>query len=148
MAQVALARRAGVSLSLLSKIEVGDRTLTPAIAAAIARALRISLGALYGEAEVSPEQSTSLEDLRTAVRRYDIPDQAPVPDHGQLRIDLEKEVELVWPGPVSLMPLPHQQPNAERHAGTAHGTRGQRPASGSGSPAPCQDCGRKSPSPT
>jgi hypothetical protein len=77
---------------LLSKVEVGDRTLTPAIAAAIARALQISLGALYGEAEVSPEQSTLLEDLRTAVRRYDIPDQAPVPDHGQLCIDLEKAI--------------------------------------------------------
>jgi transcriptional regulator with XRE-family HTH domain len=75
--QVVLARRAGVLLSLLSKIEVGDRALTSAIAAAIARALQISLGALYGEAEVSPEQSTLLEDLRTAVRRYDIPDQAP-----------------------------------------------------------------------
>ncbi|MGH3869113.1 MAG: helix-turn-helix domain-containing protein [Pseudonocardiaceae bacterium] len=82
MTQVALARRAGVSLSLLSKIEVGDLTLTPAIAAAITRVLQISLGALHGEAEVSLEQSTLLEDLRTAVRRYDIPDQAPVPDLG------------------------------------------------------------------
>jgi transcriptional regulator with XRE-family HTH domain len=145
--QMALARRAGVPLSLLSKIEVGDRTLTPAIAAAIARALQISLGALYGQAEVSPEQSTLLEDLRTAVRRYDIADQAPVPDHGQLRIDLEKAIAW-WPGPVSLTPLPHQQPNAERHAGTAHGTHGHRPALDSGSPAPCQDCGHKSPSPT
>jgi len=75
--QVALARRAGISVSLLSKIEIGDRTLTPGIAAAIARILQISLGALYGEAEVSGEQSVLLEDLRTAVRRYDIPDQAP-----------------------------------------------------------------------
>ncbi|MGH3869884.1 MAG: helix-turn-helix domain-containing protein, partial [Pseudonocardiaceae bacterium] len=89
--QVALARRAGVWLSLLSKIEVGDRTLTPAIAAAIARALRISLGAFYGEAEVSLDQNVLLEDLRTAVRCYDIPDQAPVPDHGQLRIDWSGE---------------------------------------------------------
>jgi transcriptional regulator with XRE-family HTH domain len=39
--QVALARRAGISVSLLSKIEIGDRALTPGIAAAIARALRI-----------------------------------------------------------------------------------------------------------
>jgi transcriptional regulator with XRE-family HTH domain len=145
--QVALARRAGVPLSLLSKIEVGDRTLTPAIAAAIARALQISLGAQYEEAEVSPEQSTLLKDPRTAVHRYDIPDQAPVPDRGQLRIDLEKAVAW-WLGIVSLMLLPHQQRNAERHAGTAHGTHGHRPASDNGSPAPCQDCGHKSPSPT
>ncbi|MGH3777049.1 MAG: helix-turn-helix domain-containing protein [Pseudonocardiaceae bacterium] len=87
--QAALARRAGISVSLLSKIEIGDRTLTPGIAAAIARALQISLGALYGEAEVSVDQGMLLEDLRTAVRRYDIPDQAPVPDPAQLRLDLD-----------------------------------------------------------
>ncbi|MGH3868938.1 MAG: helix-turn-helix domain-containing protein [Pseudonocardiaceae bacterium] len=92
--QVALARRAKVSLSLLSKIEVGDRTLTPAVAAAIARALHISLDTLYGEAEVAPEQSTLLADLRTAVRRYDIPDQAPAPDPAQLRIDLDQAITL------------------------------------------------------
>ncbi|MGI9003081.1 MAG: helix-turn-helix domain-containing protein [Pseudonocardia sp.] len=39
LTQAALARRAGVSVSLLSKIEIGDRTLPPTIAAAIARAL-------------------------------------------------------------------------------------------------------------
>ncbi|HZD15452.1 MAG TPA: helix-turn-helix transcriptional regulator, partial [Pseudonocardiaceae bacterium] len=69
--QAALARRAGISASLLSKIEVGDRTLTPGIAAAIARGLQISLGGLYGEAEVSFDLGMLLENLRTAVRRYD-----------------------------------------------------------------------------
>ncbi|MGH3631340.1 MAG: helix-turn-helix domain-containing protein [Sciscionella sp.] len=92
--QAALARRAGISVSLLSKIEIGDRALTPAIAAAIARALRISLGALYGEAEVSQEQSVLLEDLRTAVRRYDIPEQTPVPDFTELRTDLDQAISL------------------------------------------------------
>ncbi|MGH3773659.1 MAG: helix-turn-helix domain-containing protein, partial [Pseudonocardiaceae bacterium] len=61
LTQVALAREAGVSVGVLSKIEVGDRTLAPAIAAAIARALQISLGALYGEVEVSEDQSMQLE---------------------------------------------------------------------------------------
>ena len=87
--QTALARRAKISVSLLSKIEIGDRTLTPGVAAAIARALQISLGALYGEAEVSEDQGVLLEDLRTAVRRYDLPDQAPVSDPSQLRVDLD-----------------------------------------------------------
>ncbi|MGH3807456.1 MAG: helix-turn-helix domain-containing protein [Pseudonocardiaceae bacterium] len=87
--QVALARRAGISVSLLSKIEIGDRALTPGIAATLARALQISLGALYGEAEVPGDQSVLLEDLRTAVRRYDIPAQTPVPDPAQLRSDLD-----------------------------------------------------------
>ena len=76
-------------MSLLSKIEIGDRTLTPGNAAAIARALQISLGALYGEAEISVDQGALVKDLRTAVRRYDIPDQAPMPDPAQLRIDLD-----------------------------------------------------------
>ncbi len=94
LTQVALARRAGVSLSLLSKIEVGDRALTPAIAASIARALQTTLGALYGEAEIAEDQSVLLEDLRTAVRRYDIPDQALVPDPAQLRVDLDRAITL------------------------------------------------------
>jgi transcriptional regulator with XRE-family HTH domain len=92
--QVALAHRAGISVSLLSKIEIGDRTLTPGIAAAIARVLQISLGALYGEVEVSADQSMLLEDLRTAVRRYDIPDQAPVADPAQLRLDRDHALAL------------------------------------------------------
>lgn len=87
--QAALARRAGISVSLLSKIEIGDRTLTPGIAAAIAGALQISLGALYGEAAVAEDQGVLLKDLRTAVRRYDIPDQASVPEPAQLRLDLD-----------------------------------------------------------
>ncbi|MGH3974309.1 MAG: helix-turn-helix domain-containing protein [Pseudonocardiaceae bacterium] len=92
--QAVLARRAGISVSLLSKIEIGDRTLTPGIAAAIARALQISLGALYGEAEVSADQGVLLESLRTAVRRYDIPDQASVPELAQLRADLGQAIKL------------------------------------------------------
>jgi len=94
LTQMALARRAGVSVSLLSKIEIGDRTLTPSIAAAFARVLQISLGALYGEVEVAENQGVPLEDLRTAVRRYDIPDQAPVLDFPQLRVDLDQAITL------------------------------------------------------
>jgi transcriptional regulator with XRE-family HTH domain len=92
--QAVLARRAGISVRLLSKIEIGDRMLTLSIAAAIARALQISLGAVYGEAEISTDQSTLLESLRTAVRRYDIPDQGPVPDPAQLRAELNQAITL------------------------------------------------------
>ncbi|MGH3430059.1 MAG: helix-turn-helix domain-containing protein, partial [Mycobacteriales bacterium] len=94
LTQVALARRAGVSVSLLSKIEVGDRTLTPAIATAIARALKISLGALYGEVEIAQDQSVLLVELRSAVRRYDIPYQAPMPDPTQLRAEVDRAITL------------------------------------------------------
>jgi len=95
LTQAALARRAGISVSLLSKIEIGDRALTPGVAAAIARALQISLGALYGEAEVSLDQGVQLENLRTAVRRYDIPDQAPLSDPAQLRLEVDQAIILV-----------------------------------------------------
>jgi transcriptional regulator with XRE-family HTH domain len=92
--QAALARRASVPVSLLSRIEIGDRVLSPTIAAALARALRISLGELYGEAKVSVDQSALLEDLRTAVRRGEIPDQTPVPDPAQLRLDVDHALTL------------------------------------------------------
>ncbi|MEO7195364.1 MAG: helix-turn-helix transcriptional regulator [Pseudonocardiaceae bacterium] len=125
--QVALARRVGVSVSLLSKIEIGDRTLTPSVAAAIARALQISLGALYGEAEIAEDQSVLLEDLRTAVRRYDIPDQAPAPDSTGLRVDVDRAITLReqadLAGLLRMLPgLRHGHTAPARHdaRGTAH----------------------------
>ncbi|MGH3849866.1 MAG: hypothetical protein ACRDRT_09215, partial [Pseudonocardiaceae bacterium] len=36
-----------------------------------------------------------LEDLRTMVRRHDLPDHAPVPDSAQLRVDLDQARTLV-----------------------------------------------------
>jgi transcriptional regulator with XRE-family HTH domain len=92
--QTALARRAGISVSLLSKIEIGDRALTPGVAPAIARALRVPLAALYGDVEVTADQSAKLESLRTAVRRYDIPDQAPVPDPALLRGEVDQAIAM------------------------------------------------------
>jgi transcriptional regulator with XRE-family HTH domain len=94
LTQHALARRAGISMSLLSKIEVGDRALSPQAAAALARALRMTLGALYGEVELSEDQGALLEDLRTAVRRYDIPDQTALPSEVELRGELAQAVAL------------------------------------------------------
>ncbi|MGH3755399.1 MAG: helix-turn-helix domain-containing protein [Pseudonocardiaceae bacterium] len=124
--QAALARRAGISVSLLSKIEVGDRTLTPGIAAAIARALQISLGALYGEAEVSLDQGVLLEDLRTAVRRYDIPDQSPVLDPAQLCADLDHVITLREQADLAglLRTLPDLLTRATTYAHTAASPQG------------------------
>lgn len=92
--QAALAQRAGISVRSLSKIEIGDRMLTPGIAGAIARALEISLGVLYGEVEVSADQSLLVEDLRAAVRRYDLPAQAPAPEPAQLRLEVDQAITL------------------------------------------------------
>jgi transcriptional regulator with XRE-family HTH domain len=72
LSQVALARRSGVSVSLLSKIEVGDRALTQGVAAALARAMDLTLDELLGR---TPEEN--LSDLSHAIRRFDIPGEAP-----------------------------------------------------------------------
>ncbi|MEV5885717.1 helix-turn-helix transcriptional regulator [Streptomyces sp. NPDC052020] len=75
--QVALARRAGVSVSLLSKIEVGDRALTQGIAAALAQAMGLTLDELLGTAPVDRADENSLTALNHAIRRFDIPDAPP-----------------------------------------------------------------------
>ncbi|MBI0379606.1 helix-turn-helix transcriptional regulator, partial [Streptomyces albiflaviniger] len=75
--QVALARRAGVSVSLLSKIEVGDRALTQGIAAALAQAMGLTLDELLGTAPVERSDEKSLAALNYAIRRFDIPDTPP-----------------------------------------------------------------------
>ncbi|WP_260462755.1 helix-turn-helix domain-containing protein [Streptomyces sp. TRM72054] len=77
LSQVALARRAGVSVSLLSKIEVGDRALTQGIAAVLARAMGLTLDELLGTAPVERADENSLTALNYAVRRFDIPDVPP-----------------------------------------------------------------------
>jgi transcriptional regulator with XRE-family HTH domain len=72
LSQYALARRAGISHSLLSKIEIGDRALSPGVAASIARALRVPIDRI--NEPFDPEDGRAeLEALRATVRRYDVP---------------------------------------------------------------------------
>lgn len=77
LSQVALARRAGVSVSLLSKIEVGDRALTQGIAASLAQAMGLTLDELLGTEPVATTDEASLAALNYAIRRFDIPDDPP-----------------------------------------------------------------------
>ncbi|MFJ9584126.1 helix-turn-helix domain-containing protein [Streptomyces acidicola] len=77
LSQVALARRAGVSVSLLSKIEVGDRALTQGIAAALAQVMGLTLDELLGAVPVSKADETGLSALNYAIRRFDIPGAPP-----------------------------------------------------------------------
>ncbi|MEU6031518.1 helix-turn-helix transcriptional regulator [Streptomyces tauricus] len=53
--QSKLARRANVSVSLLSKEEIGDRPLTPAVAAAVGRALGITMADVLVPASVAAD---------------------------------------------------------------------------------------------
>ncbi len=126
ISQAALARRAGISAGSLSKIEIGDRVLAPGIAAALAGALQMSLGALYGQAEISADQDMLLEDLRTAVRRYDIPDQAPVPELAQLRSELDHVITLRWQADLAglLRTMPGLLPRAITYAHAAASAQG------------------------
>ncbi|MEU1298908.1 helix-turn-helix domain-containing protein [Streptomyces shenzhenensis] len=83
LSQVALARRAGVSVSLLSKIEVGDRALTQGVGAALARAMNLTLDELLGSA---PE--ANLNELNWALRRFDVPGEPPEhPERLQQEVD-------------------------------------------------------------
>ncbi|MDT0549422.1 MULTISPECIES: helix-turn-helix domain-containing protein [Streptomyces] len=76
--QIHTARKAAVSVSLLSKIEVGDRTLTPAVAAALARAFGVTMDEVLGRVPVTQEDQARLSSLRAAIRDYDLPDRRPV----------------------------------------------------------------------
>lgn len=83
LSQVALARRAEVSVSLLSKIEVGDRALTQGVGAALARTMNLTLDELLGSA---PE--ANLNELNWAIRRFDIPGEPPQhPERLQAEVD-------------------------------------------------------------
>jgi len=83
MSQVKLARKAGVSISLLSKIEIGDRTLSQGVAAALARAMGITLDEVLGKVQVKRIDETHLKDLRAAIRRFDLPP-GEAPDHPEV----------------------------------------------------------------
>ncbi|MGV9311052.1 helix-turn-helix domain-containing protein [Streptomyces sp. NPDC003691] len=71
--QIRLAHKANVSVSLLSKVEVGDRALTHATAAAVARAMGLTVAEVLGRARVQQDDEESLSALRSALRDYDVP---------------------------------------------------------------------------
>lgn len=93
MSQTRLAREAGISLSLLSKVEVGDRALNQGVASALAKALGVTLDEVLGKASVSGNDETKLDDLRSVIRRFELPDDPP-DDPATLGQDLAKVVRL------------------------------------------------------
>lgn len=76
--QRALARRANISLSLVQKIEVGDRACRPAVAAQIAQALGVPLSVVYGQPYDEAPDPEKINALRSAVRRHRHPAVAEV----------------------------------------------------------------------
>ncbi|GAB3475480.1 helix-turn-helix domain-containing protein [Amycolatopsis cihanbeyliensis] len=77
MSQAKLAREAGVSVSLLSKIEVGDRALNQGVAAALARAMGVGLNELLGQTRIQEDNDELLKQLRSTIRRFDLPGEPP-----------------------------------------------------------------------
>ncbi len=112
LSQVALARKSGVSVSLLSKIEIGDRALTQGIAASLARAMGLTLGELLGR---TPE--ANLSDLNHAIRRFDIPGDPPA-DPERLPREVDEINAHRWDTEISqvLLKLPALLSRATNHA--------------------------------
>lgn len=76
--QVGLAQEAKISLSLLRKIEQGDRDVSQPVAAAVGRVLRVDAGTLTGQPYdrdgATPDRIHKLiPDLRRALNRWDLP---------------------------------------------------------------------------
>lgn len=93
MSQARLARDAGISVSLLSKVEVGDRALTQSVAAALARALGTTLADVLGTDTVKPGESVSLDALRAAIRQFDLPRESLMTPES-LRLGLAEMIKL------------------------------------------------------
>ena len=125
LSQAALARKAVVSVSLLSKIEVGDRTLTPATASALARALGVSMAEVLGQAAVGQNEESHLAELRSAMRDYDVPHGVQV-EKSSLTAELRKAEQYRDEADVSrlLNVLPGLLRRATEYALSAHTPEG------------------------
>ncbi len=73
-----LAARAGMSKSMLGKIERGERPLTQGMGAALSNAFGITLDELLGRSPVGPGDEDRLKELRSVMRRFDLPTDEPV----------------------------------------------------------------------
>jgi hypothetical protein len=101
-----------VSVSLLSKIEVGDRALTQGVGASLAQVMNLTLDELLGSA---PEQN--LSELDWAIRRFNIPGDPP--EHPEtLQQEVDELNQLRWNTELSkvLLRLPTLLTRVTNHA--------------------------------
>lgn len=96
LTQRQLANRASISMSMLSKVEVGDRAASHALVAAVARALNVPIERVHGQPYDAEHREAgthaAIDALRSALRGYDL---APVDDVAvrpveQLRADVDE----------------------------------------------------------
>ncbi|MGW9307242.1 helix-turn-helix domain-containing protein [Saccharomonospora azurea] len=94
LTQNQLARRASVSVSLLGKVECGDRAATHALLASVARALHVPVERLTGQPYADNHHDaathTSVDALRAVLRRIDLPEDAPPRPLDQIAVDVTK----------------------------------------------------------
>ncbi|BDH15631.1 helix-turn-helix domain-containing protein [Streptomyces hygroscopicus] len=102
-----LAGRAGMSTSMLGKIERGERPLTQGMGAVLANAFGVTLDELLGQAPVKSGDGDRLTELRAAMRRFDLPTSEPVRED-RLAYDLAKLFRLR--GEADLSTVTHQLP--------------------------------------
>lgn len=93
LTQPQLAARSNVSVSLLSKVECGDRAATPALTTAVARALKVPAERLTGQpyADTQRDEQThrDIDALRDALRHYDLPADLPARSLSELTADVD-----------------------------------------------------------
>lgn len=93
LTQRQLADRAHVSVSLLSKVEVGDRAASHALLAATARALRVPIERLSGQPYTDSRNDErvhrDIDALRAVLRCYDLPDEVQLRSLDELAADVE-----------------------------------------------------------
>ncbi|MFJ6569922.1 helix-turn-helix domain-containing protein [Streptomyces sp. NPDC091292] len=95
MSQAQLGRAAGLSVSYVSKVETGLRPVTPAVAAACAKAMKVTTARIYGQPyrDRSQTEVERLDALRTAVRRHTLPKE-DVPDPRTLAAEVKRAAHL------------------------------------------------------
>ncbi len=94
LSQLALANRAKISKSLLSKIEIGDRACRPAVASCIAGALGVPLSTLYGQPYAESPDPQLITALRWSVRRHRHPQVSGYVRRQDLPADVEAASQL------------------------------------------------------
>ncbi|MGW6009156.1 hypothetical protein [Streptomyces sp. NPDC055210] len=104
-------------------MEIGDRPLTPAVAAALGKALGVTMADVLVPASVAADDEQLLDALRSAIRDFGLPDHQAVPGElvaaGIEAADRYRRAVDV----TALMPmLPTLLRNATTHAHTANTT--------------------------
>lgn len=98
LTQRALAQRLGCSLSILSKVEAGQRPASPSLTAGAARVLEVPLAKLTGQPYEQPHHGrvyATVPGIQTSMLSWDLPvDGLPVRPYDALAADVAEASEL------------------------------------------------------